>query len=47
MANEAILIVDDNPVNMKLVRILLTGAGCPARLVGATSTASTSLVSIG
>ena len=31
MANEAILIVDDNPVNMKLVRILLTGEGYDAR----------------
>ena len=31
MANEAILIVDDNPVNMKLIRILLTGEGYDAR----------------
>jgi CheY-like chemotaxis protein len=27
MAHESILIVDDNPVNMKLVRVLLTGEG--------------------
>ena len=31
MANEPILIVDDNPVNMKLIRILLTGEGYDAR----------------
>jgi len=31
MANEAILIVDDNPVNMKLIRILLTAEGYDAR----------------
>jgi CheY-like chemotaxis protein len=31
MANEAILIVDDNPVNMKLIRILLTGEGYDTR----------------
>jgi len=31
MAKEAILIVDDNPVNMKLIRILLTGEGYDAR----------------
>jgi len=31
MANETILIVDDNPVNMKLIRILLTGEGYDAR----------------
>jgi CheY-like chemotaxis protein len=31
MANEPILIVDDNPVNMKLIRILLTGEGYDTR----------------
>jgi two-component system cell cycle response regulator DivK len=31
MANESILIVDDNPVNMKLIRILLTGEGYDTR----------------
>jgi CheY-like chemotaxis protein len=31
MANEPILIVDDNPVNMKLIRILLIGEGYDAR----------------
>ena len=31
MANEPILIVDDNPVNMKLIRILLVGEGYDAR----------------
>lgn len=31
MANEAILIVDDNPVNMKLIRVLLTGEGYDTR----------------
>ena len=31
MAGEAILIVDDNPTNLKLVRILLQGEGYDAR----------------
>ena len=31
MANEAVLIVDDNPLNMKLIRILLTGEGYDTR----------------
>jgi CheY-like chemotaxis protein len=31
MPREPILIVDDNPVNLKLVRVLLAGAGYDAR----------------
>lgn len=31
MASESILIVDDNPVNLKLVRVLLTGEGYEVR----------------
>lgn len=31
MAQETILIVDDNPVNMKLIRILLSGEGYNVR----------------
>lgn len=31
MAGEAILVVDDNPVNLKLVRVLLTGEGYEVR----------------
>src|SRR5918994_3298603 len=31
MAGESILIVDDNPVNMKLIRILLMGEGYNVR----------------
>lgn len=31
MAGEAILIVDDNPVNLKLARVLLTGEGYDVR----------------
>ena len=31
MAEQTILIVDDNPVNLKLVRILLTGEGYDVR----------------
>jgi|SRR5918999_5570243 CheY-like chemotaxis protein len=31
MARESILIVDDNPVNMKLIRILLSGEGYDVR----------------
>jgi CheY-like chemotaxis protein len=31
MANEPILVVDDNPVNMKLIHILLTGEGYDTR----------------
>ena len=31
MAGEAILIVDDNPTNLKLVRVLLLGEGYDAR----------------
>lgn len=31
MAREPILIVDDNPVNLKLVRVLLTGEGYEVR----------------
>ena len=32
MAKDTILIVDDNPVNMKLIRILLTGEGYDVRI---------------
>jgi len=32
MAKDTILIVDDNPVNMKLIRILLTGEGYNVRI---------------
>ena len=32
MAKDTILIVDDNPVNMKLIRILLTGEGYNVRM---------------
>ena len=31
MADEPILIVDDNPINLKLARVLLTGAGYQVR----------------
>ena len=31
MAGESILIVDDNPLNLKLVRVLLTGEGYDVR----------------
>jgi two-component system cell cycle response regulator DivK len=31
MAGEPILIVDDNPANLKLARVVLTGAGSEAR----------------
>jgi CheY-like chemotaxis protein len=31
MAGESLLIVDDNPVNMKLIRILLSGEGYDVR----------------
>lgn len=31
MAGDAILVVDDNPVNLKLVRVLLTGEGYEVR----------------
>ena len=34
MANEPILIVDDNPVNLKLIRVLLTGEGYDVRTTG-------------
>ena len=34
MRTEAILIVDDNPVNLKLARVLLTGAGHDVRTAG-------------
>ena len=32
MANEPILVVDDNPANLKLVRILLSGEGYDVRV---------------
>ena len=32
MGKDTILIVDDNPVNMKLIRILLTGEGYDVRI---------------
>jgi two-component system cell cycle response regulator DivK len=31
MPNDSILIVDDNPVNMKLIRVLLSGEGYEIR----------------
>ena len=31
MARDTILIVDDNPVNMKLIRVLLAGEGYEVR----------------
>ena len=34
MAEKAILIVDDNPVNLKLIRILLTGEGYDVHIAG-------------
>jgi CheY-like chemotaxis protein len=34
MPGEPILIVDDNPVNLKLVRVLLAGEGYDARTAG-------------
>ncbi|HEY7216464.1 MAG TPA: response regulator [Thermoanaerobaculia bacterium] len=34
MAGEAILIVDDNPVNLKLVRVLLASQGYEVRTAG-------------
>jgi two-component system cell cycle response regulator DivK len=34
MAGESILIVDDNPANMKLIRILLTGEGYDVHAAG-------------
>jgi two-component system, cell cycle response regulator DivK len=34
MAGEPILIVDDNPVNLKLARVVLTGAGYEVRTAG-------------
>ena len=34
MAGEAILIVDDNPANLKLARVVLSGAGYDVRTAG-------------
>jgi two-component system cell cycle response regulator DivK len=34
MARQSILIVDDNPVNLKLIRILLAGEGYDVRTAG-------------
>jgi CheY-like chemotaxis protein len=34
VAGEAILIVDDNPINLKLIRVLLTGLGYQVRTAG-------------
>ena len=34
MANKSILIVDDNPVNSKLIRVLLTGEGYEVHTAG-------------
>lgn len=34
MAEQSILIVDDNPVNLKLIRILLTGEGYDVHTAG-------------
>ena len=34
MAEKTILIVDDNPVNLKLIRILLTGEGYDVHIAG-------------
>lgn len=34
MAGDAILVVDDNPVNLKLVRVLLAGEGYDVRTAG-------------
>ena len=34
MAGETVLIVDDNPVNMKLIRVLLAGEGYDVRTAG-------------
>ena len=34
MAKEPILIVDDNPVNLKLIRVLLAGEGYDVRTAG-------------
>jgi CheY-like chemotaxis protein len=34
MREKSVLIVDDNPINMKLVRVLLTGEGYDVRTAG-------------
>ncbi len=34
MAGESILIVDDNPMNLKLIRVLLSGEGYDVRVAG-------------
>jgi two-component system, cell cycle response regulator DivK len=34
MREQSVLIVDDNPINMKLVRVLLTGEGYDVRTAG-------------
>ncbi len=43
MAGETILIVDDNPVNLKLVRVLLTSQGYDVRTAGDAEEALTEL----
>ena len=40
MADQTILIVDDNPVNLKLIRVLLSGAGYDVRTAGDAEEAS-------
>jgi len=39
MERQSILIVDDNPVNMKLIRVLLAGEGYEVRTAGDAETA--------
>ena len=45
MAGEPILVVDDNSVNLKLIRVLLTGEGYDVRVAGDAEEALTTLKS--